>query len=77
MSANKNVEGEDNISAADDSDESDVTTETHGSRSDDVINVGHTFKYSNDTSDLRLLVEGKPLYVSRVILSLVSPVFKR
>lgn len=37
----------------------------------------HPFKYSNDTSDLRLMVEGKPLYVSRVVLSLVSPVMKR
>jgi hypothetical protein len=35
------------------------------------------FKYSNDTSDLRLIVERKPLYVSRVVLSLVSPVMKR
>ena len=35
------------------------------------------FKYSNDTSDLRLIVERKPLYVSRVVLSLVSPIMKR
>ena len=39
--------------------------------------VEHPFQYSNDTSDLRLIVEGKPLYVSRVVLSLVSPVLKR
>lgn len=37
----------------------------------------HPFLYSNDMSDLRLIVEGRPLYVSRVVLSLVSPVFKR
>ena len=37
----------------------------------------HPFQYSNDTSDLRLILEGKPLYVSRVVLSLVSPVLKR
>ena len=37
----------------------------------------HPFQYSSDTSDLRLIVEGKPLYVSRVVLSLISPVLKR
>nr|XP_022328166.1 uncharacterized protein LOC111127328 [Crassostrea virginica] len=35
-----------------------------------------TFFQANDTSDLRLSVEGKPLYVSRVLLSIVSPVLK-
>lgn len=37
----------------------------------------HPFQYSNDTSDLRLIVDGRPLYVSRVVLSLISPVLKR
>lgn len=35
-----------------------------------------TFFQANDTSDLRLSVEGKPLYVSRILLSIVSPVLK-
>ena len=36
-----------------------------------------TFQHSNDTSDLRLIVEGKSLYVSKVVLALVSLVLKR
>lgn len=44
------------------------------SKETDVID--HPFKQSNETSDLRLVVEGRPLYVSRVVLSLVSPVLK-
>ncbi|XP_045178703.1 BTB and MATH domain-containing protein 38-like [Mercenaria mercenaria] len=47
-----------------------MATEDAGNHSD------HHFKYSNDTSDLRLIVERKPLYVSRVVLSLVSPIMK-
>ncbi|KAH3753587.1 BTB and MATH domain-containing protein 36-like [Dreissena polymorpha] len=35
------------------------------------------FKLADDTSDLRLIVEGRPLYVSKVVLTLISPVFKR
>ncbi|XP_061164079.1 uncharacterized protein LOC133173154 [Saccostrea echinata] len=35
-----------------------------------------TFLQANDTSDLRLSVEGKSLYVSRILLSIVSPVLK-
>lgn len=39
-------------------------------------NSPRTFFQANDTSDLRLSVEGKPLYVSRILLSIVSPVLK-
>ncbi|XP_052814175.1 BTB and MATH domain-containing protein 36-like [Mya arenaria] len=39
--------------------------------------LDHPFRHPNETSDLRLIVEGRPLYVSKVVLSLVSPVFKR
>lgn len=39
--------------------------------------IENPFKLADDTSDLRLLVEGRPLYVSKVILTLISPVFKR
>ena len=39
--------------------------------------AGHPFQFSSDTSDLRLIVEGRPLYVSRIVLSLISPVLKR
>lgn len=35
-----------------------------------------TFLQASDTSDMRLVVDGRPLYVSRVVLSLISPVFK-
>ncbi|KAK3082875.1 hypothetical protein FSP39_007730 [Pinctada imbricata] len=34
------------------------------------------FLEANDTSDLRLIVEGKSLYVSRILLSVVSPILK-
>lgn len=36
----------------------------------------HPFARASDTSDMRLIVEGKPLYVSRLVLSIISPVFK-
>ncbi|KAL4223150.1 hypothetical protein ACF0H5_016622 [Mactra antiquata] len=42
----------------------------------DLDKLEHPFSCPNETSDLRLLVEGKPLYVSRVVLSLVSPILK-
>lgn len=77
MCSTQNVKNDENITAADDSSGDDVTTDTQESGKDDVSNVDHPFKSSNDTSDLRLLVEGRPLYVSRVVLSLVSPVLKR
>ena len=34
------------------------------------------FLQANDTSDLRITVEGKSLYVSRIMLSIISPVLK-
>lgn len=36
-----------------------------------------SFMQANDTSDLRLVCEGKPLYVSRIVLSIISPVLKQ
>ncbi|CAG2219230.1 unnamed protein product [Mytilus edulis] len=38
--------------------------------------VSNAFSRATDTSDMRLIVEGKPLYVSRLVLSIISPVFK-
>lgn len=46
-------------------------------RADVADDVDHPFKHSNETADLRLIVEGRPLYVSRILLSLISPVLKR
>lgn len=70
--------------------DTDVTSTSGGSENGEILRCSsrkdstspvekfeHPFSYSNDTSDLRLLVEGRPLYVSRVVLSLVSPVLKR
>ncbi|XP_021344118.1 uncharacterized protein LOC110443998, partial [Mizuhopecten yessoensis] len=39
--------------------------------------IAASFLQANDTSDLRLVCEGKPLYVSRIVLSIVSPVLKQ
>lgn len=38
--------------------------------------VCNAFSRATDTSDMRLIVDGKPLYVSRLVLSIISPVFK-
>lgn len=38
--------------------------------------VCNAFSRAADTSDMRLIVDGKPLYVSRLVLSIISPVFK-
>lgn len=45
-------------------------------RSEKARRSARTFFQANDTSDLRLSVKGKPLYVSRILLSIVSPVLK-
>jgi hypothetical protein len=45
-------------------------------RSEKARRSPRTFFQANDTSDLRLSVEGKSLYVSRILLSIVSPVLK-
>jgi len=44
---------------------------------DPLLESDHPFRHPSETSDLRLMVEGCPLYVSKVVLSLVSPVFNR
>ena len=80
MKMNSKINSKDEtLSSADDHIEDDVTPDASVQKASvgDVGSSGHPFKHSNDTSDLRLMVEGKPLYVSRVVLSLVSPVLKR
>ena len=40
------------------------------------VQDGRNFLQANDTSDLRIMVDGKSLYVSRIMLSIISPVLK-
>ncbi|XP_033728295.1 uncharacterized protein LOC117317569 [Pecten maximus] len=42
-----------------------------------IESIATSFLQANDTSDLRLVCGGKPLYVSRIVLSIVSPVLKQ
>ncbi|XP_069108176.1 BTB and MATH domain-containing protein 38-like [Argopecten irradians] len=43
----------------------------------DIESIATSFLQANDTSDLRLVCGGKPLYVSRIVLSIISPVLKQ
>ncbi|XP_060070467.1 uncharacterized protein LOC132550422 [Ylistrum balloti] len=43
----------------------------------DSESIAASFLQANDTSDLRLVCGGKPLYVSRIVLSIISPVLKQ